>query len=139
MFVGLTFWGLYAIDRELIFPKLIDQFFPTWLNHLMHTNIMVFSLLELLTSYRQYPSRKVGLPILIVFMLSYLVWIHYIHSYTNKWVYPILNVLNLPSRIVFFAMNFVVVVALYILGEKINNIWWEKKVKTSTKPRKHKQ
>lgn len=26
--VGLTFWSLMAIDRELIFPKAFDDFFP---------------------------------------------------------------------------------------------------------------
>ena len=26
--VGITFWGLYAIDRELVFPKALDAFFP---------------------------------------------------------------------------------------------------------------
>ncbi|KAL1494167.1 hypothetical protein ABEB36_009811 [Hypothenemus hampei] len=136
MFVGLTFWGLYAVDRELIFPKIIDQFFPAWLNHLMHTNIMIFTLLELLTSYRKYPSRKVGLSILLIFMLTYLGWIHYIHSYTNKWVYPILELLNLPARILFFVLNFVVAVLVYLLGEKINALWWEKRL-GSKKTKKH--
>lgn len=26
--VGITFWGLMAIDRELVFPKAFDAFFP---------------------------------------------------------------------------------------------------------------
>lgn len=29
--VAITFWGLYAIDRELVFPKVLDSFFPNWL------------------------------------------------------------------------------------------------------------
>jgi hypothetical protein len=28
MNVGTTFWGLWAIDRELVFPKALDAFFP---------------------------------------------------------------------------------------------------------------
>ncbi|KAF7265728.1 hypothetical protein GWI33_020811 [Rhynchophorus ferrugineus] len=71
MFVGVTFWGLYFIDRELIFPRSIDPYFPWWLNHLMHTNIMFFIILELFTSYRKYPSRKLGLSILTLFMLLF--------------------------------------------------------------------
>lgn len=27
--VGITFWTLYGIDRELVFPKALDAFFPT--------------------------------------------------------------------------------------------------------------
>lgn len=130
MFVGVTFWGLYLIDRELIFPRVLDAYFPSWLNHLMHTNIMIFSLLELITSYRKYPSRKVGLSILILFMATYLFWIHYIHSYTNTWVYPILDVLNMPARIVFFALGLVLSVSFYIVGEKINNVRWRRTTKS---------
>ncbi|XP_066139642.1 androgen-induced gene 1 protein-like [Euwallacea fornicatus] len=140
MFVGLTFWGLYAVNRELVFPKIIDQFFPTWLNHLMHTNIMIFTLMETLLSYRKYPSRKVGLSIFVLFMLSYLVWIVYLHSYTNKWVYPVLNILSFPFRIVFFLSNFVFAVIVYVLGEKINNFRWGKRaVIISGKTRKQKK
>lgn len=28
--VGGTFWSLMAIDRELVFPKAFDSFFPKW-------------------------------------------------------------------------------------------------------------
>lgn len=138
MFVGLTFWGLYAIDRELIFPEILDTYFPMWLNHLMHTNIMLFTLLELLTSYRKYPSRKVGLSILVGFMLTYLVWIHYLYAHTNKWVYPVLNVLNLPGRIIFFVSNLAITIAVYVLGEKINSIRWDRHDNTKTKSKKQK-
>lgn len=26
--VGISFWGLYAVDRELVFPKVLDAVFP---------------------------------------------------------------------------------------------------------------
>lgn len=26
--VGITFWSLFTIDRELVFPKALDAFFP---------------------------------------------------------------------------------------------------------------
>ncbi|XP_018570335.1 androgen-induced gene 1 protein-like isoform X1 [Anoplophora glabripennis] len=128
-FVALTFWGLYLVDRELIFPKALDPYFPTWLNHVMHTNIAVFILIELFTSFRKYPSRKQGIGILVAFMAVYLVWIHIIHSYTGMWVYPILEVLNLPLRIVFFAVLLGFTIALYILGERLNGLVWRKQLK----------
>lgn len=28
--VGVTFWSLFAIDRELVFPKALDAFFPKY-------------------------------------------------------------------------------------------------------------
>ncbi|XP_017493955.1 PREDICTED: androgen-dependent TFPI-regulating protein-like, partial [Rhagoletis zephyria] len=33
LIVAVTFWGLYAIDREIIFPKAIEKYYPVWLNH----------------------------------------------------------------------------------------------------------
>ena len=34
-FVVATFWVLYAVDRELVYPKALDAIIPTWLNHIM--------------------------------------------------------------------------------------------------------
>jgi hypothetical protein len=28
-----VFWIIYAYDREMIYPKLLDNFIPGWLNH----------------------------------------------------------------------------------------------------------
>ena len=33
LFVGAVFWGLYAVNRELIFPKTHDQYVPRWSTH----------------------------------------------------------------------------------------------------------
>lgn len=124
MFVGLTFWGLYAVDRELVFPKAIDQYFPAWLNHVMHTNIMLFILIEMYACYAKYPKRKLGMTVLISFMLTYLIWIHVIHAYTNVWVYPVLDVLNLPGRLIFFIGLMLLSLSLYMLGEKLSKLVW---------------
>ncbi|XP_019869344.1 androgen-induced gene 1 protein [Aethina tumida] len=139
-FVGATFWALYFIDRELVFPKALDPFFPTWLNHVMHTNIMIFILIELATSFRRYPSRKVGISILAVFSISYLVWIHIIHAKTGFWVYPVLEVLPTAGRIVFFVACLFMFIGFYLLGEKLNAIVWKKQLKQApTKAQKSKK
>ena len=31
----MTFWGIYAVDRELVYPKALDKLIPPWLNHIM--------------------------------------------------------------------------------------------------------
>ncbi|XP_030242231.1 androgen-induced gene 1 protein isoform X3 [Drosophila navojoa] len=134
--VGITFWTLYAIDRELVFPKVLDPVFPSWLNHVLHTNIVVFIVLEMFTSYRAYPTRSKGLTGLAIFMGSYLVWIHIIKHYSNVWVYPVLEVLQLPQRILFFAAVLGFTFALYLLGEFINNVVWAKEVKLSLRKSK---
>ncbi|SPP81988.1 androgen-induced gene 1 protein isoform X2 [Drosophila guanche] len=127
--VGVTFWALYAIDRELVFPKVLDAVFPSWLNHILHTNIVVFIVLELFTSYRAYPKRSKGLTGLTIFMGSYLVWIHIVKHYSGVWVYPVLEVLQLPQRIVFFVAVIGFTLVLYLVGEFLNNTVWAKEVK----------
>lgn len=79
--------------------------------------------------FRKYPSRKAGLTGLNLFMLAYLTWVHIIYYASGVWVYPILEVLNLPARIAFFAANFVFCTALYFVGEFLNNKVWARELK----------
>lgn len=129
MFVASTFWCLYFVDRELIFPRAIDPYFPAWLNHAMHTNIVIALLAEVFTAFRSYPTRKQGLSLLAVVMMCYLIWIHVINYYTGQWVYPILEVLNFQLRLVFFAAMLGFLLVLYISGEKLNNSIWKNEMK----------
>jgi hypothetical protein len=69
-----TFWGLYAIDRELVLPAAMDPYFPGWLNHIVHTNVAIFTTLEMIISFRVYPDRKSGIKMLLAFMICYLAW-----------------------------------------------------------------
>lgn len=122
--VGGLFWLLYAIDRALVFPIALDAFFPWWLNHFVHTNILAFVFLEMFLLFHKYPSRKLGLGSLSVFMIAYLVWVHIIKYKTNIWVYPVLAVLNWPQRIGFYIFTMAVPVAFYYFGEFVNNLTW---------------
>ncbi|XP_023942762.2 androgen-induced gene 1 protein [Bicyclus anynana] len=138
MFVGVTFWGIYAVDRELILPKMMDAYFPTWLNHVMHSNIVVFTIIELATSFRMYPKRKFGLSILATFMLFYVVWVHFIYFKTGSWVYPILSVFNWPMRVFFYLFSLGLIFGLYKLGETMNQSIWAKEVEATVKSEKKK-
>lgn len=122
--VGITFWSLWHIDRELVLPRALDAILPGWLNHVMHTNIMVFITIELVCEYREYPSRGVCLRALTAFMAVYLVWLHVVRHYSGVWVYPVLQVLDLPQRCVFFAVCLVVGALLCVAGEWLNATVW---------------
>lgn len=126
MFVGVTFWILMAIDRELVFPKALDEFFPSWLNHVMHTNIVIFTLLEMITSFRVYPKRSKGFTGLFVFTAIYFIWVHVIFAKSGAWVYPVLEILNWWQRIIFFLLCLSLQVGLYIVGETLNEAKWGK-------------
>lgn len=99
------------------------------MNHVLHTNIVVFIILEMCTSFRKYPSRKSGMTGLLIFMAAYLGWIHVIKHYSGVWVYPVLDVLDVPQRIVFFAVSCFISVGLYLVGEFINNQIWTKEIR----------
>lgn len=137
-FVGVVFWGIYAVDRELILPRSLDPYFPLWLNHVMHSNIVIFALIELVTSFRMYPTRKTGLSILSTFMFCYLIWIHIIYYKTGSWVYPILAVLNWPIKIVFYILSLGIVCGMYSIGDTLNTAVWSHEVEETVKAGKKK-
>ncbi|XP_017877508.1 androgen-induced gene 1 protein-like isoform X2 [Ceratina calcarata] len=124
MFVGVTFWCLMFVDRELVLPKAIDPYFPWWLNHLMHTMIMVSILIETVLAPRKYPKRSHGLMSTLGFMLIYLIWLHVIYYKSGVWVYPVMAVLSLPLRLLFFAVLMFLTLILYCVGEATDNFVW---------------
>lgn len=85
---------------------------------------MLFITVELLLAQREYPRRARGLAALVAFMAAYLVWLHVVHHYSGVWVYPVLQVLALPARIVFFAVCLAIGVGLYVVGERLNGWRW---------------
>ncbi|KAL5281646.1 hypothetical protein ACFFRR_005162 [Megaselia abdita] len=127
--VGISFWGIYIVDRELVCPEILDAIFPLWLNHMVHTNIMVFMILELFMLFRNNTSHSKSLMGLLSFMCSYLVWIHIIKHYSDDWVYPILEVLPMSVRIAFFAGCIALAVAFYFLGDFLNKMVWAKETR----------
>ena len=90
---------------------------------------MIFILLELFTSFRQYPSRKAGITGLSIFMAGYLVWLHVIKYVSGIWVYPVLDVLPAPLRIVFFVVVIAATSVFYLAGEFLSNVVWTKELK----------
>ncbi|XP_050440653.1 androgen-induced gene 1 protein-like [Adelges cooleyi] len=119
------FWGLYFLDRNLVMSKYLDVYFPSWLNHTMHTFVSVFACLEMITAYRPYPSRIHGLQITSSYILTYFVWIHIVYSQCNLWVYPILSQLNMFYRTLFFLGLFIHSASLYLIGEYTNLKLWD--------------
>lgn len=104
----------------------------------MHTNIMIFITLELFMSFRKYPARKHAVTCLFIFNLIYIAWVHVIKYMSDKWVYPVLEVFNLPQRIAFLTFMCVFGLSFYYIGEFLNNKIWASELKSSSKSKKHK-
>jgi len=125
IFVAVIFWGLYALDRELIFPTRYDGHFPVWLNHFMHTTVFPLQTAEMFYVSHKFPKRIVGLGVNAALTMGYLVWIHVIFYRGGFWVYPVFQVLTPAIRPVFMAFCCAMGFAFYFLGEIFNEQIWE--------------
>ncbi|XP_038210141.1 androgen-induced gene 1 protein-like [Zerene cesonia] len=120
VYVSLAFWGIYYVDKELIFPEHLEKAFPPWVNHVMHTLVSVFINIEMFTSHIKYPSNFINLSLIHVFVVSYIVWIFIVYGQSGVWVYPVLGFLNWPARLFFISGSIVVANILNILGKTLN-------------------
>ncbi|KAG0710304.1 Androgen-induced 1 protein [Chionoecetes opilio] len=124
VFVPLVFWGLYAVDRNLIFPASMDAWFPTWLNHLMHTLPLFAALLEIVTVNHVYPrGRNLYFPIVVISAI-YVAWICFIAYHAGMWVYPVFEVLDFKSRAAFMACLIPPNLLFVFLGQKLHMTVW---------------
>lgn len=134
--VAWLFWSMYLLDRRSVFPDEVDAFFPTWLNHILHTNVAIFVSVELVILHREYPTRKEGLCGLMIFMFSYLIWMHVTRYYAGKWAYPIIDQLDLIGKIGFFVFTMSFPVLMYFFGEYLNEKIWNVERITKQQQRK---
>merc|ERR1712136_181634 len=120
LFVFSTFWGLYAINREFIYPKKLDGILPFWTTQFFHTTIVTI-LLECVVDRVVYPSRRKGISLLLLFGAGYLGWISYCSSQSGKWPYPFLRLMSPTAFSIFVAASALMCVFFYIVVEKYND------------------
>ncbi|XP_067853583.1 androgen-dependent TFPI-regulating protein-like [Heptranchias perlo] len=123
-FVVTSFWLLFTYDRALVYPEDLDEFIPLWLNHAVHTVVLPLILLELFIIRHQYPKQRTGLLILGIVSISYLLWVLWIYYAAGAWVYPLLGLFNRLGLVLFFSISLLLVVLLYLLGEKLTLLTW---------------
>ena len=125
-FVAVTFWGIYAYDRSLVYPKAFDLVVPQYLNHFWHTTIVVWVLFETFLCFHRYPTATVAVVINFLANAGYLSWIVWVYAQTGFWVYPILKVLPLPFLVLFCGGCMIFSLALYFTGKAITHFRWGK-------------
>ncbi|KAL7865093.1 hypothetical protein AOLI_G00165130 [Acnodon oligacanthus] len=123
-FVFISFWSLYTYDRELVYPKYLDDIIPLWLNHAMHTAIMPLLLVQMYLQHHKYPSRINGVLGLALFASLYLAWVLWVRHVSGQWVYPIMAHLSPAGLVLFLGAASLSMVPLYLLGEKLNRVMW---------------
>lgn len=123
--VVVMFWSIWAVDRELVFPKELDAFFPMWLNHVLHTTVLPILLIEMFLVQHKLPSRKAGVLGTLGVALTYLTWVLYLGYAMDIWVYPVLQVLNGIFFGLFILVTAVILCVIYIVGEKFSQFCWK--------------
>lgn len=58
LFVSMMFWSVYTINREWVLPEVTDAVIPGWLNHSLHTNILILLAVEIFLTNQLLPSFK---------------------------------------------------------------------------------
>ncbi|KAI4885511.1 hypothetical protein NFI96_023597 [Prochilodus magdalenae] len=123
-FVFASFWSLYTYDRELVYPKYLDDIIPIWLNHAMHTVIMPLLLAQMYLQPHKHPSRLNGILALALFASLYLAWVLWVRHVSGLWVYPIMARLSPVGLVLFLGAASVSMAPLYLLGEKLSRAIW---------------
>ena len=124
LFVALTFWGIYAVDRKLVYPERFDLFVPSFLNHFWHTTIALWVFLEILLCFHRFPTTDIAVSVNVGFSACYLSWVAWVFMQTDFWVYPIMKVLPLPYLVLFFAACTLFSLGVYYIGKAIAHLRW---------------
>ncbi|XP_025191440.1 androgen-dependent TFPI-regulating protein-like [Melanaphis sacchari] len=129
IFVCATFWVMYAYDREIIYPKIVDSYIPYWQNHGMHTTILPLILAELFTTRHKFPSITASMVIFLGFGVCYAVVFLGTYVEKGRWVYPLFGLLSLPISLAIMAVLFIILMSFLFVGIFIQNMYWGKEEK----------
>lgn len=117
LIVSFMFWTLYLLDPALVLPAQFQPFYPSWLNHCVHTLPVLFNVTDMaVVRRRRLPPRCITFSLLTVFLAAYLVWTLYLGVVAEVWVYPVFRVLQWPGRIALMGASSVLALAFCQLG-----------------------
>jgi hypothetical protein len=73
--VTLSFWGIFFVNRDMIYPKPLDEAIPSWQNHVLHTFPILTGLLDsFFTKHTYSKSFLKGILPSVLFALTYVAW-----------------------------------------------------------------
>ncbi|XP_044268042.1 androgen-dependent TFPI-regulating protein-like [Tribolium madens] len=132
MMVSFMFWGLYLIDRELVFPRSLDKFYPSWMTHSVHSFIILPIIAEI-NLPKEHGFEIIdfyhAVPVLTAFIISYEVSLITIYLVYGVWLYPIFKYLTWLQRLSFLIIVYSITVLLLYLGIFIQHLKKSKRVK----------
>ncbi|CAH2001165.1 unnamed protein product [Acanthoscelides obtectus] len=112
-----VFWVIWHIDKELIFPSELSRVFPDWLNHMLHTFIVVPVVVEILAPKKySFVDYKVAARTLFLFAVVYQILYVFIYIQHGVWLYPIHGRVGWPLRIIFFIGKISILMSFQFMG-----------------------
>ncbi|XP_050520471.1 androgen-dependent TFPI-regulating protein-like isoform X3 [Daktulosphaira vitifoliae] len=124
IYISISFWILFAINREYLYPRIIDEVIPFWHNHGMHTFILPIALVELFTTKHSFLSPITLVKILYSYLLLYLVVVFETYVETGRWLYPLFSKFSAPISVaILLTMLFFYTISIYV-GILIHKLYW---------------
>jgi len=120
----VVFWGIYAVDHEMILSQDEERHIPLALRHCYHTVPVLLVLVELLLVFHRYPSNMRAVMVVFGVSTTYIVWIVWVFTRAGIWPYGFFKLIPLPALPVFFVSNFLITVAFYFLGKWTCYLRW---------------
>ncbi|XP_071450085.1 androgen-dependent TFPI-regulating protein-like [Hetaerina americana] len=128
--VFLLFWPMFLTNRAIIYPVDLDYVVPLWMNHLIHTNILVLIALEVILCPHYYSARSEAFLRMCVVPACYILCLLTTNIVRGTWPYPLLGMIGHLGRFLFFAFSFCVVWLSTLAGERINAKLWGERSKS---------
>lgn len=122
--VAICFWGLYAIDRNLVYPERYDLFVPQYINHFWHTTVLLWVLCEMYLFYHHFPTMAISAVFVFLFGTAYIAWVVYIKFLTDWWCYPFMKLLPPYALALFFAASLFLNLGLFVVGRMVSKLRW---------------
>ncbi|XP_049771815.1 androgen-dependent TFPI-regulating protein-like isoform X1 [Schistocerca cancellata] len=123
--VLVLFWSLYLSAPHMIEDRgIMERYLESWMNHCLHTNIIIISLMEIIICAPKFPSRRRAFVTIVGMVLLYSITASSCRMLGGPWAYPIVKIMfsNWMSFIVFQAICISIGFAGYIVAERINNL-----------------
>ncbi|XP_024085610.1 androgen-dependent TFPI-regulating protein-like [Cimex lectularius] len=138
--VSIVFWVLFTIDRELVFPKVLDMVIPVWVNHSIHTFNSLIAIVDMALVNHKFSSWTSSLKGTFTYLALYAVCLYGTYFQTGIWLYPVLKEMDWPMRFAFSLSNLFIAVFMFALTKGVHKVFWgsvaPEKTKRSGKQKK---
>eukprot|EP00026_Physarum_polycephalum_P016621 Phypoly_transcript_17569.p1 GENE.Phypoly_transcript_17569~~Phypoly_transcript_17569.p1 ORF type:complete len:251 (+),score=45.46 Phypoly_transcript_17569:59-754(+) len=132
--VAILFWGVYAIDREMIYPKAFEVHVPPYMNHIQHTVPLLSVLIDMfLIDHYTHPPKSLRLDLLMVggVTVAYMCMLLWVFMTEGHWVYPFIELLPDWAKVLFFLFGMGLAWVFYFGGVYASSRLWQKTRKQS--------